>query len=86
MQTGGDHSPVEGYLWENRRREVRVTLSFCRAIYAVVALATGAAFIGMIEPTDAAWDGLAAILTANTAVYVPTLGSYLFAASWVQRP
>ena len=85
MQATGE-SQAEGYLWENRRREVRVTLAFCRVVYAGAGVFTAAAFAGFLEPTGAAWDGLKAILTANTAVYVPTLGSYLFAASWVQRP
>ncbi|WP_265499544.1 hypothetical protein [Paracoccus beibuensis] len=76
---------IQGFSWENRRRQVALTLAFCRWIYGAALLLTAAAFVGLCDPDQAAWDGVAATLTANTAVYVPTLMSYLFGAAVENR-
>lgn len=75
----------EGFSWTNRRAQVRITLSFCRYVYAVCIAITAGAFFDIYSPDESAWSGLAGILTANTAVYVATISNYLFGPVFENR-
>ena len=75
----------EGFSWINRREQVRKTLLFCRWVYAVCIILTAGAFVGVYSPSDGAWSGIGAILTANTAAYIATITNYLFGPVFENR-